>query len=375
MPITILEVSSRKELKDFITFPEKLYKDSQNWVNALWKDEYDTLLKDKNPAFEYCEAWYFVAKNGNETVGRVAAIVNHNANRDWNEKYMRFGWLDFVDDMEVSAALMGKVEELAVKMEMTAVNGPFGFTDMDREGMLVDGFENRGSFTTLYNFPYYRDHLERLGYLKDADWHQREYDVPGEVPDKLRQYSQIIKKRYNVRMLEPVSRKTLRKYGIGLFEAYNKAFVPLYGFSPLTQRQIESYVDQFLPMINFDLIAIVINNEDKVVAFAITMPNISLALKKCRGKLFPFGFLHILKALKSYEFVDMLMIGVVPEYQLKGLNAVIFDHLNTNFIKLGVKKVVANPQLDNNTAVQNIFDYYEGKPFMTRRCFIKAIST
>ena len=374
MPITILEVSSRKELKDFIAFPEKLYKDSQNWVNALWKDEYDTLLKDKNPAFEYCEAWYFVAKNGNETVGRVAAIVNHNANRDWNEKNMRFGWLDFVDDMEVSAALMGKVEELAVKMEMTAVNGPFGFTDMDREGMLVDGFENRGSFTTLYNFPYYRDHLERLGYLKDADWHQRENDVPGEVPDKLRQYSQIIKKRYNVRMLEPVSRKTLRKYGIGLFEAYNKAFVPLYGFSPLTQRQIESYVDQFLPMINFDLIAIVINNEDKVVAFAITMPNTSLALKKCRGKLFPFGFLHILKALKSYEFVDMLMIGVVPEYQLKGLNAVIFDHLNTNFIKLGVKKVVANPQLDNNTAVQNIFDYYEGKPFMTRRCFIKELN-
>ena len=374
MPITILEVISRKELKDFIAFPEKLYKDSQNWVNALWKDEYDTLLKDKNPAFDYCEAWYFIAKNGGETVGRVAAIVNHNANRDWNEKYMRFGWLDFVDDLDVSAALMGRVEELAVKLEMTAVNGPFGFTDMDREGMLVEGFENRGSFTTLYNFPYYRDHLERLGYIKDADWHQREYDVPEEVPDKLRQYSQIVQKRYNVRLLEPVSRKRLRKYGIGLFEAYNKAFVPLYGFSPLNQRQIESYVDQFLPMINFDLIAIVVNNEDKVVAFAITMPNVSMALKKCRGKLFPFGFLHILKALKSYEFVDMLMIGVVPEYQQKGLNAVIFDHLNTNFIKLGVKKVVANPQLDNNSAVQNIFDYYQGKPFMTRRCFIKELN-
>jgi hypothetical protein len=374
MPVTILEVSSKKELKDFIAFPEKLYKDSQNWVNALWKDEYDTLLKDKNPAFEYCEAWYFVARDGDEIVGRVAAIVNRNANRDWNEKYMRFGWLDFVDDFEVSAALMGKVEELALKLGMTAVNGPFGFTDLDREGMLVEGFENRGSFTTLYNFPYYKDHLERLGYVKDADWHQREYDVPKEVPDKLRQYSQIIKRRYNVRVLEPVSRKKLRKYGIGLFEAYNKAFVPLYGFSPITQRQIESYVDQFLPMINFDLIAIVVNGEDKVVAFAITMPNISLALKRCRGKLFPLGFLHILKALKSYEFIDMLMIGVVPEYQQKGLNAVIFDHLNTNFIKLGVKKVVANPQLDNNTAVLNIFDYYEGRPFMTRRCFIKIIS-
>lgn len=374
MTVTILEVNSKKGLKDFIGFPEKLYKDSPNWVNALWKDEYDTLLRDKNPAFEYCEAWYFIAKRGSETVGRVAAIVNHNANRDWNELYMRYGWLDFIDDFDVSEALMRKVEELATKMGMTAVNGPLGFTDMDREGMLIEGFENMGSFTTLYNFPYYINHMERLGYIKDADWHQREFDVPSEVPEKLKLYSQIIKKRYNVRLLKPVSRKQLRKYGIGLFNAYNKAFIPLYGFTPLTERQIESYVDQFIPMINFDLIAIVINKEDEVVAFAVTMPSISMALKKSGGKLFPFGFIHMLKALRSYELVDMLMIGVAPEYQKKGLNAVIFDHLNTSFIKLGVKKVVANPQLDDNAAVHNIFDYYQGKPFMTRRCFIKVIS-
>ena len=373
MSITILELNSRKELKDFIAFPEKLYKDSPNWVNALWKDEYDTLLKDKNPAFEYCEACYFIAKKGNDVVGRVAAIINHNANRDWNEQYMRFGWLDFIDDFEVSAALMSKVEELAIKKEMIAVNGPFGFTDMDREGLLIDGFENMGSFTTLYNFPYYNDHLKKLGYIKDADWFQREFDVPESVPAKLKQYSQIVQKKYNVSVLKPVSKKKLRKYGIGLFHAYNKAFVPLYGFTPLTNRQIETYVDQFLPMIDFNLVAIIINKEDEVVAFAITTPSISAALKKIGGKLFPFGFIHILRALKRYELVDMLMIGIAPEYQNKGLNAVIFDHLNSNFIKLGVKKVVANPQLEDNVAVKNIFDYYTGRPFMTRRCYIKEL--
>ena len=258
---------------------------------------------------------------------------------------MRFGWLDFIDDFEVSAALMSKVEELAIKKEMIAVNGPFGFTDMDREGLLIDGFENMGSFTTLYNFPYYNDHLKKLGYIKDADWFQREFDVPESVPAKLKQYSQIVQKKYNVSVLKPVS-----------------------------NRQIETYVDQFLPMIDFNLVAIIINKDDEVVAFAITTPSISAALKKIGGKLFPFGFIHILRALKRYELVDMLMIGIAPEYQNKGLNAVIFDHLNSNFIKLGVKKVVANPQLEDNVAVKNIFDYYTGRPFMTRRCYIKELN-
>jgi GNAT superfamily N-acetyltransferase len=375
MEITIKEVNSANELKAFIAFPEELYKGCDNWVNSLWADEYNTLKKEKNPAFEFCEAWYFLALAGNKVAGRVAAIINHHANRDWNQKYMRFGWLDFIDDQTVSKALMDKVETLAREKGMEAVNGPFGFTDMDKEGMLTEGFENMGSMTTLYNYPYYPKHLEKLGYLKDADWHQNEFEVPESVPPKLKQYAEIVTRRYGVKVLHPKSRKSLTKYGVQLFEALNRAFVPLYGFTPLTQAQIRMYVKQYLPMVNFDMICLVLDKDDKVVAFAITMPNLSWSLKKSGGKLFPFGFIFFLKALKRYDLVDMYMIGVVPEYQNKGLNAVIFNHLHTNYIKLGVKKVIANPQLENNIAVQNIFDYYQGKPYMTRRCYIKILNT
>jgi hypothetical protein len=373
MSVTIKEVKSRLELKAFISFPEKLYKDCPYWVNALWSDEYKTLLKSENPAFEYCEAWYFLAEREGKIAGRVAAIINHNANRDWQVKNMRFGWLDFVDDIEVSGALLGKIEELAYEKGMTAVNGPFGFTDMDREGMLTEGFENMGAFTTLYNYSYYPDHLEKLGYIKDAEWIQREFDVPEDVPEKLKQYSRIVKQKYRVSILETKSKKELRVYALGLFHALNKAFVPLYGFTPISQKQIEWYVDQFLPLINMDLVCLVVNEEDKVVAFAVTMPSLSRAMRESKGRMFPFGFFKLLKALKSFELVDLYMIGIIPEYQNKGINAVIFDYLNSNFIRLGVKKVIANPQLETNKAVQSIFDYYPGKVYSKRRCYIKSL--
>lgn len=373
MSVLIKEVSSKKELKGFIAFPEKLYKDCPNWVNALWTDEYQTLLKDKNPAFEFCEAWYFLAVKENEVVGRVAAIINHHANRDWNENHMRFGWLDFIDDYEVSTALIGKVESLAKEKGMSAVSGPFGFSDMDREGLLVSGFENLGSLTTLYNFPYYQEHLEKLNYVKDADWSQLEFEVPDKVPEKFRKYSDIVQKRYGVRILHPKSRRELKYYGRGLLEALNKSFVPLYGFTPLNSGQIESYVSQYLPMIKPDLICIILDKHDTVVGFAVTMPNLSNALKKSKGKLFPFGFIHLLRALNNFELVDLLMIGVVPEYHHKGLNAIIFNHLNSNLIKLGTKRVIANPQLEKNTAVRNLFDYYPHRDYMVRRCFIKEL--
>ncbi|MDD2490642.1 MAG: hypothetical protein PHV12_00410 [Bacteroidales bacterium] len=374
MSLTIREVKNRVELKAFISFPEKLYKDSPYWVNALWSDEYKTLLKSKNPAFEYSEAWYFLAERDGKVVGRVAAIINHNANRDWNVKNMRFGWFDFIDDIEVSAALLGRVEELAAEKGMNAVNGPFGFTDMDREGMLVEGFDKMGAFTTLYNYSYYPLHMEKLGFKRDAEWTQREFDVPDDVPDKLKQYSRIIKQKYRVSVLDSKSKKELRVYAIGLFNALNKAFIPLYGFTPISQKQIEWYVDQFLPLINTDLICLVVNEEDRVVAFAVTMPSLSNAMRETKGRLFPFGFIKLLKALKNVDLVDLYMIGIVPEYQNKGLNAVIFDHLNSNFIKLGVKRVIANPQLDSNKAVQSIFDYYPGRLYSKRCCYLKSLS-
>lgn len=373
MSVTIREVKNRIDLKTFISFPEKLYKNSPYWVNALWSDEYKTLLKTKNPAFEYCEAWYFLAELDGKVVGRVAAIINHNANKDWNVKNMRFGWFEFIDDIEVSGALLKRVEELAVEKGMTAVNGPFGFTDMDREGMLTEGFDRMGAFTTLYNFSYYPLHMEKLGYNKDAEWTQREFDVPNEVPEKLKQYSRIVQQKYKVSVLHSKSKKELREYAIGLFKALNSAFVPLYGFTPISQRQIEWYADQFLPLINMDLVCLVVNEADKVVAFGVTMPSLSKAMRDSRGRLFPFGFMKVLKALKNFDLVDLYMIGIVPEYQNKGINAVIFDHLNSNFIKLGVKKVIANPQLETNRAVISIFDYYPGRLYSKRQCFIKSI--
>lgn len=371
--ITVKEVLSAKELREFVKFPERLYKNNPNWVYPLMEDELNTLRQDKNPAFEFCSARYFLAFRSGEVVGRVAAIVNKNANRDWNEDYMRFGWLDFIENIDVLKALMGKVEELALEAGLVGVNGPFGFTDMDREGLLVEGFEYKGSFTTLYNYPYYGKYLEMLGYAKDAEWHQREYDVPDHVPVKLSQYSRIIKEKFGVRILEKVPKKELRRYAYGLFKTLNRAFVPLYGFTPLNERQIKAYVDQFLPLINFDLICIVLDKNDNVAAFAVTMPSLSDAVRRARGRLFPFGILHLLFALKKYEVIDMLLIGIDPDFQNKGLNAVIFDHLNSNFIKLGVKKVIANPQLDNNIAVKKIFDYYPGMPYMTRRCYLKRL--
>lgn len=317
----------------------------------------------------------FLQKKDGEIVGRVAAIINHNANRDWGENRMRFGWLDFIDDNDVSIALMGKVEELAKEMGFTDVNGPFGFTDLDREGLLVDGFDVMGSFTTLYNFPYYGEHLEALGYEKEADWHQKIFDVPKEVPVKLKQFAKIIKEKYKVRIIEKASKKELRHYAYGLFETLNKSFVPLYGFTPLSEKQMKLYVDQFLPLINIDLICLIVNEENKVVAFAVTMPSLSIAMRRAKGKLFPFGFIHILKALKNYETIDMLMIGIQPEYQNKGLNALIFEHLNSNYIKIGAKKVITNPQLEDNIAVMKLFEYYESTPLKSRRCYKKSIPT
>jgi hypothetical protein len=374
MPVTIKEVFTGRGLKNFIKFPEKLYRNHPNWVNPLREDEYNTLHKKKNPAFEFCSARYFIAYKEGKAVGRVAAIVNRNANRDWNENYMRFGWLDFIDDIEVLRALMKKVEELAREQGLEAINGPFGFTDMDREGLLVEGFENKGSFTTLYNFPYYGEYLEQLGYLPDADWRQREYDVPEAVPEKLKQFSRIVKEKYGVRVLEKVSRKRLRKYATGMFRTLNRSFRPLYGFTPLSDKQVEMYINQFLPLINFDLICLVIDKEENVVGFAVTMPSLSDAVKRAKGRLFPFGIFHLLFALKKYEVIDMLMIGIDPAYQNKGINALIFDHLNSNFIKLGVKRVIANPQLDSNFAVKKIFEYYPGRPYMTRRCYLKKLN-
>jgi GNAT superfamily N-acetyltransferase len=256
---------------------------------------------------------------------------------------------------------------------MNYIQGPLGFTDMDKEGMLIDGFNNIPTIATWYNEPYYLQHLESLGYVKEADWIQNTFMVPDKVPDKARIFSDLVRKRYGLRTLQPHSAKEVAAYGQSIFEALNRSYKSLYGFTALSQKQIDVYIRQYLPMVNPNFICIILDKKDQVAGFAITMPSLSKALQKSGGKILPFGFIHLLKALKTYELVDMYLIGIIPEYQNKGLNAIIFDHLIQNFIKAGVKRVIANPQLEDNTKVISLFEEYSGEFYMKRRCFQKQL--
>ncbi|MDP3451649.1 MAG: hypothetical protein Q8R90_01730, partial [Bacteroidales bacterium] len=371
--LTIKEVLSAKELLLFVKFPERLYKGVSNWITPIRSDELNILRRDKNPSYEYCDSRLFLAMSGEEIVGRVAAIVNHKSNEAWGEKRMRFGWIDFIDHPRVSSLLIERVESWANELGMEIVSGPQGFNDLDKQGMLTEGFENESTSQTIYNYPYYKNHIEGLGYSKDVEWSQRTLTVPDRVPDKLSAFSKIVKERYGVRLLEKVSKRKLYHYGRALFEAYNRSYLPLYCFAPVTEREIKGVLKQFIPLVDQRFMAMVLDREDKVVAFAVTIPTISKALNRAKGRLFPFGIFHIKRAIMNFDLLDMYIIGVVPEYQNKGLNAVIFDHLHQNFIKYGVKKVIAYPQLESNSAVIKLFDYYQMEPFMKRRCYYKNL--
>lgn len=374
MSIEIVKVTNQKLLKVFIHFPEMLYKDSPLWVPSLIADEYNNLEKKINPAFKHCEADYFLAYKNGKVAGRIAAIINNNANSDWNQRNVRFGWIDFIDDYEVSKALLDTVADWGVSRGMVTMNGPLGFSDMDKEGMLVEGFENIPSITTIYNYPYYPKHLEKYGLVKEIDWYQRKFKVPELVPEKLSKYDKIVQSRYKVRVFDSKRGRDFKAKGYEMFNVLNNSFSVLYEFTRLNERQIRLYINQYFPFINRKLVCFVVNEKEEVVAFAVTMPSLSKAVKSAKGKLFPFGFIKMLKALRKNDFIEMYMIGIVPEYQNKGLNAVIFNHLHSNFIKLGVKEVVTNPQLETNTSVISLFDYYDSTPYMTRRCYIGNIS-
>ncbi len=371
--IIVRETKSAKDLKEFIKFPMSLYKGHPLWVPPLVADEMLTLNKKLNPAAKHSDFACFIAYKDGKIAGRIAAIINRKANKDWNDNTVRFGWIDFIDDYNVSEALINTVAEWGKKRGMTKLRGPLGFSDMDKEGLLIEGFDNEPSITTIYNFPYYSEHLERLGLSKDVDWIQRFFYLPENVPEKLESFSKIVEERYGVRVFRPKNKKELKKRGRELFYVLNDAFVPLYEFTRLSEEQIRMYVNQYIPFVNPDLVCAVIDSNDRIIGFAITMPTLSKAMRKAKGKLLPFGFYHLLRALKKMDYLEMYLIGVIPEYQNKGINALIFNYLHKNGLKHGIKKVVSNPQLENNKAVQALFDYYPMQPYQKRRCYIKEI--
>ena len=375
MSVEIKEVTSKKELKKFVKFNIELYKDNPYHIPGLIEEELVTLDKKKNPAFEVCDAVYFLAYRDGKIVGRIAGMINHPSNEVWNQKRARFGFVDFIDDQEVVDALFNAVQQWAKAQGMEEIHGPMGFTDMDHEGMLIEGFDQLGTMATIYNYPYYPVHMERMGFEKDQDWHEFKIYIPEGVPDKHLRIGEIVKKKYGLKVMKFKNAKEIMPYARDVFRTLNAAFSPLYGFAPLTEKQIDYYVKMYIPMLRFDLVTLIIKEEDNsVVGFGISLPSLSRAMQKAKGHMFPFGWIYLLKALKSKpKVIDLYLTGVLPEYQSKGVNALLFNDLIPEYIKVGAVYAESNPELETNSAVQAQWDYFEREHHKTRRAFIKQL--
>ena len=372
--LEIREVKTKVDLKRFIKFPHGLYSQSPYWVPPLMFDEIGTLRQDRNPAFEYCEAKLWLAYKDGRIAGRIAGIINHRFIEKWGEKNARFGWIDFIDDKEVSALLFRTVEDWAKSKGMEHVHGPLGFCDMDREGMLIEGFEELSMLITNYNYPYYPQHLEKNGYIKDIDWMEYEVKVPESIPERVSKINDAVLKRLNLKILEAKKSKDFLPYIKGIFQLLNEAYKDLYGVVPLTDRQVEAYRKQYFGFINVDYVRVILDENNKVAAFGIAMPSLSKAIRKSRGRLFPFGFMRILRALKKNDCIDLYLVAVRPELQSKGINALLLTDINKSAIRNGILKAETGPELENNTKVQALWKHYETRQHKRRRCYIKHVN-
>ncbi|NCC99144.1 MAG: hypothetical protein EOL95_05490 [Bacteroidia bacterium] len=376
MDISIREVQSKKELKAFVQFGIDLYDGNEYFCPPLISDELDTLDRHKNPAFEVCESVYFLAYRNNKIVGRIAGIINHRANDVWNVKKTRFGWFDFIDDTAVSKALLDAVAVWGKSKGMETLNGPVGFTDMDHQGLLLEGYEYLSPMAALYNYPYYVKHFEAYGFEKEADWIEIRCKYPNEIPERMVRVGNIITEKYNVK-IEKVrnSKEIVKRFGYSFFDVVDEAYKPLYNYSPLTQRQKEYYSKLYFPLLNYDFVTLVTNEHEELVGVGVVMPNISKALRKTKGKLFPFGWYYLLKALKSkkIETVDLLLIAVRPDYQNKGVNSLLFIDQIPYYGKYGVVNADVTAVLETNYKNQANFNLFDHKIHKRRRAYIKTI--
>lgn len=379
--VTIVKVNDKRGLEQFIQFHYDLYRGNEYDVPNLHSDEINTLSPDKNPAFDFCEAQYFLAYKDGKVAGRVAAIINNKANKRWEQSRVRFGWIDFIDDIEVSKALLKAVEEWGQQRGMKEVVGPLGFTDMDPEGMLTWGFDQLGTQATIYNYSYYPEHIEKIGgWEKDNDYVEFKMYVPETVPEKYTKIAQMIEKRYNLHVKKLTRREVFKEgYGQKIFSIINDTFKDLYGYSELSQKQIDHYVKMYLPMADLNLITLIEDwntDEKKVVGVGITIPSLSRAFQKCRnGRLFPFGWWHVLRALKCQktEGVDLLLMGVLPEYRAKGANALMFADLIPWYQKYGYKWGESQVEMESNDNVQSQWGPLKPENHKRRRCYVKKI--
>ena len=375
--ISIKRVTNRKELEQFIQFYYDLYRGNDCAVPFLYSDEMDTLRKDKNPSFECCDAEYFMAFKDGKMVGRVAAIINRRANERWDRKQVRFGWFDFIDDKEVSEALLKAVEDWGRGQGMTEIAGPLGFIDTDREGMLVEGFDQLSTMYVNYNNPYYPQHMERMGgFEKDNDYVEMKVKVPEVVPDKFAKITEMVRKRYGLRVHKFTRRELVDEgYGRKVFDLLNATYKDLYGFSQLSDRQIDKLVNSYIKIADLNLVTAIFDG-DNMVGFGITFPSFSRAMQKTRdGRFLPFGWWHMLKILKWHRtnIVDLLLIGVLPEYRGKGANALIFDDLIRWFQRYNFEWAVTGPQMETNEGVLSQWQYLESTIVRRHRCYRKTL--
>jgi len=376
MSILIKPVSTGKEMSTFVRFGNRLYKGNKYYVPSMPMDDLNTLNPKKNGAFDFSEAQCFLAYKDGEVVGRVAAIINHKANESWGVKQVRFGWIDFIDDLEVSAALLDAVETFGRERGMTQIVGPLGFTDFDPEGMLVEGFDRLSTMALIYNYPYYPEHMKKHGYYKETGWVEYRITLPEQMPEKHVKYAEIIKKRYNLK-IRKLTRSQIRKerYGHKLFQLINDTYCVLYGYSLLSEKQIDQYVDMYLSIVDTQMLTFVENEQGELVAAGISIPSLSEALQKCNGEIFPFGWWHLLKAMywKKPDTLDLLLIGIRPDYQNKGLNSLVFVDLFDNYKKLGFKYAETNANLETNIKVQAMWDPFEKELHKRRWVFGKEL--
>ena len=379
--IQIKRVETKKDLKRFIEFHYDLYKGNPYDVPNLYSDEVNTLSKNKNAAFDFCEAEYYLALKEGKIVGRVAAIINHKANEKWKKKDVRFGWIDFIDDIEVSRALFKAVEEYGRKKGMDDIVGPLGFTDMDPEGMLTWGFDKLGTMATIYNYEYYPQHMEKLGgWEKDNDYVEYYLVVPEKSPEKYTKIAEMVEKRYNLHVRKLTKKDIFQGgYGKKLFDLINLTYSDLYGFSELTDRQIDQYVKMYFPFADLNLVTVIEdgNKDNQLAGLGITIPSLSHALQKCRrGRLFPFGWWHLLRAIKFHKTdgVDLLLMGFLPEYRSKGANALLFADLIPRYVNYGFKWGETQVEMESNEGVQSQWGPLDPINHKKRRCYRRSLT-
>lgn len=378
MAITVkaLDASSKKELTRFIEFNYRLYRHSPYAVPEMYDDLLSVLDPKRNAAYDFCEAQFFMAYDGEKPVGRVAAIINKVANETWNTKTVRFGWVDFVDDEAVSQALFDAVIGWGKERGMDTIEGPLGFTDFDREGMLVEGFDQLSTMATHYNYPYYPQHMEKMGFGKAVDWVEYKIYAPKEIPDKHRRVCELVRNRYHVHLLKYDSRKKLAaERGEEIFQLLNEAYAPLHGFSHLSDHQIQQYIKQYLGIVDLRLIPMVADENDRLIGIGIMMPSLSKALQRGRGARHLWGYLPLAWSLfvKHPKNTDLLLVAVKPEYQNKGINALLFEDLIPTYQKLGYEYAESNPELETNNPVQSMWDYFDHTQHKRRRAWTKSI--